>query len=188
MIVAVSTSCRIASVALLDMDRLVLWSGSQEAPQAASGACLALLREGLDSVGRALKTAELFAADLGPGSFTGVRVGVTLAKTLAYLQGAQCYGATAFDLIDPSATVVLPSKRGEWFVRIPNQEPVRTQEGVDPAVAGYGPGVSTPRYPLAAGFAKLPIHRIDPEQLVPAYLIPPSISTPKKPYGGEVAR
>jgi tRNA A37 threonylcarbamoyladenosine modification protein TsaB len=187
-IVAFSTSCRIASVALLTMGRELLWAGEREAPQAASGTCLSLLEEGLSLTGIKLDSALLFAADLGPGSFTGVRVGVTLAKTFAYLRAVRCYGATAFDLIDPDRTVVLPSKRGEWFVREMGREPYRVTDLSAAAGVGYGQGIEDPRYPLAAGFARLPVGEIDAERLVPAYLVPPSISSPKKPYGGEVAR
>lgn len=136
-----------------------------------------------------LEDAKLFAADLGPGSFTGVRVGVTLAKTLAHLVGAETYGATAFDLIDPDGVVVLPSKRGEWFVRRPGQDPIRVDQLDDAVGKGYGSDLCEPNFPTAEGFSKLLIPEpLPPEKLVPAYLIPPSISTPKKPFGGEVAR
>lgn len=33
----------------------------------------------------------------GPGSFTGLRVGVTVANTLAYLNGAELYGISTFE-------------------------------------------------------------------------------------------
>jgi hypothetical protein len=147
-----------------------------------------LLQEGLSALNVALDAATLFAADVGPGSFTGVRVGVTLAKALAYLRGVPAYGASAFDLIDAAQSVIVPSKRGEWFVREPGQEPVRVSDLTGISGIGYGPGIEVQQYPSAAGFTRLPIGGAPPEMLVPAYLVPPSISMPKKPYGGEVAR
>lgn len=142
-----------------------------------------LLQEVLDESGKKLSEATHFAADLGPGSFTGVKVAVTIAKTMAFAQNAKCIGADSFDLIDPEATVVMPSKRGEWFVRRPGQEVLRQTELPDEPVTGFGPGIDELVYPRADRFAKLlaNLDSIEPEHLVPNYLIEPSISTPKKP-------
>jgi hypothetical protein len=144
-----------------------------------------MLEQGLTELGAHVNDVALFLADLGPGSFTGVRVGVTLAKTLAYANGVKAGGATAFDLVDPSGAVALPSKRGEWFVRQPGEAPYRTQELPPGDIRGIAPD-----YPNASRFLALldRIEPVDPEQLVPAYLIEPSISLPKKPFGVDVAQ
>ncbi|MCC6276864.1 MAG: tRNA (adenosine(37)-N6)-threonylcarbamoyltransferase complex dimerization subunit type 1 TsaB [Oligoflexia bacterium] len=42
---------------------------------------------------------ESIVVDRGPGSFTGSRVGVTVAKTLAYAIKAELYSVTSLDLI-----------------------------------------------------------------------------------------
>lgn len=190
MIVAFSTSSRQASVALLAADGAVLWSGRIEAPQAASGACLSLLEDGFRQIGKELSDVTLFLSDLGPGSFTGVRVGVTLAKTLAFAVGAKAGGSSAFDLIDPHGVVVLPSKRGEWFVRRPGQQPERGASLPAEEFVGFGPGIDLPIYPDAVRFSALVANLgpVEPEALLPLYLIEPSISTPKKPYGAAVAQ
>ena len=107
MIIAFSTSSAWASVAMVDRRLGVLWSGSEYAPQAASGACLRLLESMVSATGKSLEDAEMFAADIGPGSFTGVRGGVTLAKTFGYLYSRPVAGATSFDLISIAETVVL---------------------------------------------------------------------------------
>ncbi len=149
----------------------------------ASGAAMRLLQESLDESGRTLAEATLFAADLGPGSFTGVKVAVTLAKTLAFAQKVLCIGSDSFDLIDADGTVVMPSKRGEWFLRRPGQAPTRQTELPEEAFTGFGPGIAEPVFPQAAKFAVLlkKLDSIEPEKLVPNYLIEPSISVPKKP-------
>ncbi|MFI5387028.1 MAG: tRNA (adenosine(37)-N6)-threonylcarbamoyltransferase complex dimerization subunit type 1 TsaB [Fimbriimonadales bacterium] len=188
MIIAVSTSSPQSSVALLSDGGSLLWSGSELAPHAASGACIRLLRTGLEQIGMRLADVAMVAADLGPGSFTGVRVGVTLAKSLAYVAGAKAAGAEAFDLIDPEGTVVLPSRRGEWFVRRPGSAPERLDSLPEGPFAGFGIGVKEQTYPEARRFASL-VDRlcpIQPELLVPAYHMEPSISMPKKPYGVNV--
>ncbi len=171
MIAAFSTSSPVASVALLATDGRLLYSAGEPAQGRAGEACLRLLQAGLDELNAQLSDVTLFAADLGPGSFTGVRVGIVLAKTLAWQQNAQCAGADAFDLVDPSAVVVLPSRKGEWFVRTPGSEPIRTREVPE-----------TVHAPSAAGFSRLPLKPVSPYELVPGYLLEPSISTPKEPF------
>lgn len=166
MIVGFSTSGARASVAVISQDRL-LFAADEPSQGRAGEACLRMLERS----GVSLSKVSIFAADLGPGSFTGVRVGIVLAKTLAWAQGAQCAGADAFDLVSATDVVALPSRRGEWFVRTPGGAVERTHE--EPVTVGI---------PLASGFAKLSLTPISPYELVPAYLLEPSISTPKEPY------
>lgn len=169
-------------MALFDEERLIA-SNSREAPMAASGACLEMLEHLLKSCGVAVADVELFVSDAGPGSFTGVKVGVTLAKSLAFALGAKAAAVSSFDLISPSETVVIPSRKGEWFVRIPGQVGIRTTKLPDGAV-GFGPGVSPSTFPEARRAESLlaSVVTIAPEQLLPTYLAEPSISTPKTPY------
>jgi tRNA A37 threonylcarbamoyladenosine modification protein TsaB len=185
LIVAFSTSSRVTSVALLGSDGTVAWAGSEHAPQRASGACISLLERALAETGARLEEATAFAADLGPGSFTGVRVGIVMAKTFAFVYGRPCIGADSFDLISPTGTVVLPSKKGEYFIRRVGEAPVRTTELPAEPYDGFGfAGGDT--FPDAARFAPL-VSKLQPmaaEALVPAYLIEPSISVPKKPFPG----
>ncbi len=181
MIVAFSTSSPWTSVALFDERYELVASGRLLAPMRASEACLTILEQ----LSPDLAGVNLFVADLGPGSFTGVRVGVTLAKTMAFTKGASVAGADSFDLISTGQTVALPSKKGEYFVRRPGQEPVRQVERPDGELIGFGPwfeGDET--FPDASRFGPLlgSLTVLEPEALVPAYLIEPSITMPKKPY------
>lgn len=147
----------------------------------ASGVCFELLKE----AGYDPKEGSLFLADIGPGSFTGTRVGVTMAKTLAFVAGAKCAGANAFDLISVEKTVVLPSKKGEWFIREVGHEPIRSDVLPGNEYLGFGNGIQDETFPSAARFASLIEHleRIEPEAFVPTYLIEPSISVQKKGLG-----
>jgi len=182
-IVAFSTSSSQTSVALIAPDGAVIASRREHAPMQASGACFRQLESLFQETGRNLDAAELFAADLGPGSFTGVKVAVTIAKTLAFSKGKQVVGADSFDLIAPDRTVVMPSKKGEFFVRRANADPIRTPDLPDEDFVGFGPGVEPQTFPDAARFAALlpSLRPMAPEMLVPNYLIEPSISTPKSP-------
>jgi tRNA threonylcarbamoyladenosine biosynthesis protein TsaB len=188
-IVAFSTSSPQASVALLSSQGEVLWSGRVIAPMAASGACLALLQQGLEEGHADLKSSTLFVADLGPGSFTGVRVGVTLAKTLAYVYGVCVAGVDAFDLVAHDRTVVLPNKRGEWFVREPGEVAALTSVPPTSDCVGFGSSVGIQTYPEAINVANLLTKLVPgaPEGLIPRYLVDPSISKPRKPFGASHA-
>ena len=190
MTIAFSSSSPIASVALIDGEGSVICERSQEARQNASGVLFDLLDSLLGESGRSLEDAKLFASDVGPGSFTGVRAGVTVCKTMAYACGIRVVGADAFDLIDPRRPVAIPSRKGEHFLRLPGRRPAVTSN-LPEGVLGYGPAFESPRYPSAKAFASLLPAReaTDPERLVPLYVAEPSISTPKDPRvkGGPVA-
>lgn len=188
MTVGFSTSSPWASVAVIATNGDLLWHGSKLAPQAASGACLKLLDQMLAETGLTLEAARLFAADIGPGSFTGVRVGVTLAKTFGFLYGCSVAGASSFDLISVDRVVALPSKKAEFFVRHVGARALRCGELPLGDYVGYGPGIEPQSFPDAQYFKRV-IDALEPEDpfaFAPAYLIEPSISIPKRPYGSSV--
>ena len=181
MIAAFSSSSPVASVALFDASGQLVFAGSDTAAYRAGEVLLNLLTKGLEQAGIGLGDLAGFAADLGPGSFTGSRVAIVLAKTLAYAQGVDAAGATAFDLISHTGKVVFPSKRGEFFVREPGQVPSRTVELPAGSFTGFGFG-GDDHFPTATGFGPI-FSLLDwqaPEQLMPNYLIEPSISVSKR--------
>lgn len=184
MIVAFSTSSPLTSVALIEPTGEVIACKTKEAPKAASSACLALLDECLATSPKGLDQATLFVADIGPGSFTGTRVGVIMAKTMAYDRGCQCAGATSFDLIDPIGDAYVPSKKGEWLLREVGEEPICVTVVAPSIVRGYMKEGCPPDYPLASRFALLldRLVPVQPEALMPYYFHEPSISKPNKPY------
>lgn len=55
------------------------------------------------------READLVGVVVGPGSFTGLRVGVTAAKVLAWASGCGLVGVSAFDL--------LAHRCGDWVLR-----------------------------------------------------------------------
>lgn len=183
MIFAFSSSSPWPSLAVISPEGFVLWEGQEHAPQQASSTLLRLL-EGAKEAGFELNSATMFAADTGPGSFTGVRVAVVLAKTFAFVFGKQVLGASAFDLIDAMGTAIVPSKKGEYFIRELGEEPYRSQDLPVMPYQGYGNGLEPSTPPQAKNFASLIDKRTpqDPYTFAPDYLIDPSISLPKKPF------
>src|SRR5512136_810025 len=53
----------------------------------------------LDDAGLSVQDVDAIAIALGPGSFTGLRIGVTTAKGLAYATGKKIVGLPTLDAI-----------------------------------------------------------------------------------------
>lgn len=178
-----STSSPVASVALLEGSEL-RGARRREAARGAGGACLELLDELLKEQGCDLADIQLFVADVGPGSFTGVKIGVVLAKVLASMLGAKTAGVSSFDLVALDGIAVVPSKRGEYWIRVPGDAPKKSESLPSRPYVGYGEGVLEPTFPDASAAVRLATswQPMPPERLAAHYLAEPSISTPKTPY------
>jgi tRNA threonylcarbamoyladenosine biosynthesis protein TsaB len=143
LILAIETSAQAGSVALLAGPTLVTQAvlpTDRRSAQSLAPAIDELLRTA------GVKPAELglVATTIGPGSFTGLRVGVTTAKTLAYAVGCQCLGVDTLEVIAWQAAAnrtteesigelhaVLDAQRKELFLarfRLEGSEPVRLGE------------------------------------------------------------
>ena len=84
-ILALDSTAKVASVALCE-DELLLGEVTLNNGNTHSETLLPMIESALKISGYKLSDIELFAASSGPGSFTGVRIGVTIAKTYAYLK------------------------------------------------------------------------------------------------------
>lgn len=118
---ALNTSGKLAEVAVLDGGRLVATGNSPPGEHQAAHLHL-LARAALDDAGWTLREVELFAVARGPGSFTGLRVGVSAAKGLAFAQGVPLVGvcsleAAALAVAGPGdcVLVVEPAQRSHMF-------------------------------------------------------------------------
>ena len=78
----------------------------------------------LEKAGVALEDVELFAATSGPGSFTGLRIGLATTKALAASLKRPCVGIPTLAAIaraagqSPGTVALLPAGRGEAFVQM----------------------------------------------------------------------
>ena len=86
-LLALSTSGRAASAALLK-DGVPLAEATRDEGLTHSETILLLAAELLDQTGLAPRDIGVFAADVGPGSFTGVRIGVCAVNAMAAACGA----------------------------------------------------------------------------------------------------
>lgn len=116
-ILALETTDRIGSVAALSgsnpLLQLALHSGQRSAQALAPA-----VRDLLEQVGWMPDEVELVAVSVGPGSFTGLRVGVTMAKVFAYAVGAEVLGINTLEAIANAGvakakTPLAPMREGE---------------------------------------------------------------------------
>jgi tRNA threonylcarbamoyladenosine biosynthesis protein TsaB len=89
-----------------------------------SNSLLTDINEKLEEAGVSLRDVDLFAAASGPGSFTGLRIGLATTKALAATLERPCVGIPTLQAIahaaGPSSGTValLPAGRGEVFVQL----------------------------------------------------------------------
>lgn len=101
-ILALETTERVATLAALDSDALLAESALD--PRERSARTLAPgLQALLRQVGWRPSDVQLIALTVGPGSFTGLRVGVTTAKAFAYAVGAEVLGVNTLEVIASQA-------------------------------------------------------------------------------------
>jgi len=157
----------------------VLGQGSATGPQSTSGECLKLAGKLLADRGLSWRDLTGVAADQGPGSFIGARVGVVVAKTLGFALGIPVAGVSSFDLIAPSGAAAVPCRKAEYLVRELGMAPYRCAT-VPAGAKGYGPDFTTQTFPSATAVAEV-LDRLqwsDPEVLLPDYVLEPSITMP----------
>ncbi|MGD9647989.1 MAG: tRNA (adenosine(37)-N6)-threonylcarbamoyltransferase complex dimerization subunit type 1 TsaB [Pirellulales bacterium] len=97
-LLALETSGRAGSVAALEDDQL-LAEHALEATRGSAATLAPAIRDLLTEVAWRPADVQLVAVATGPGSFTGLRIGVMTAKTLAYAIGAQIVGVDTLDAI-----------------------------------------------------------------------------------------
>lgn len=121
-ILALETTEAIGSLAAWADGRLLAELSLESTQRSAQ--CLAPgLKALLGRVGWYATDIDLVAVTMGPGSFTGLRVGVTAAKTLAYCAGAELLGVDTLETIAAATpdgvdavSVATDAQRGEVMV------------------------------------------------------------------------
>ncbi|MBE6542690.1 MAG: tRNA (adenosine(37)-N6)-threonylcarbamoyltransferase complex dimerization subunit type 1 TsaB [Ruminococcaceae bacterium] len=102
-ILALDTTAKTASVALADFSEkngetkiiaeYTLETGTH------STTLLPMIESVLALTGNSVGTIDLYAVSAGPGSFTGIRIGVSTVKGLAFLKNTPCVGVSSLDAL-----------------------------------------------------------------------------------------
>lgn len=120
LILSLETTTRAVSIALTRGER-ILSTRTGETQSSHSTDLLSNVRAVLEEAGRVIKDIDLFAVTSGPGSFTGLRIGVATVKSFAATLDRPAIGVPTLYAIACSAGVsactlaLLPAGRGEVF-------------------------------------------------------------------------
>jgi tRNA threonylcarbamoyladenosine biosynthesis protein TsaB len=202
-VLALDTCLAACSVAVLDGDRIA--ASATEAMERGHQERLApLAREVMEQAGLAFADLDRIAVTLGPGSFTGLRVGLAFAKGLGLALGRPVIGLGCLEVLaapfagSPGRTLALLPGRGEAICRQVFEDGAALGEpGIGPAsdldrlspiarivgsadLAGdalAGAERQPSAIPDIALVARLAVHR-PPAPLVPLYLRPPDARLP----------
>ena len=101
MILAFETSAKAASVALMD-NGILLAESYQNTGLTHSQTLLQMAEDLLKNCGKTARDVTAVAVAAGPGSFTGVRIGVAAAKGFAWGKELPCYGVSTLEAMAES--------------------------------------------------------------------------------------
>jgi tRNA threonylcarbamoyladenosine biosynthesis protein TsaB len=122
-ILAIETATRAGNVALTQGAK-ILSSAVGDASESHSVGLLATIESVLQRTGVNLTDVDFFAVAKGPGSFTGLRIGIATTKALAVCAGKKCKGistlaAIAYAAGESAHTIsTLRAGRGELFAQL----------------------------------------------------------------------
>ncbi len=84
-----------------------------------------MIAEVMTEAGKPVKAVDLIAVTVGPGAFTGLRVGLAAARGLALAAAVPCFGVTTTEAIAAAVegdrdglVVVMDSKRADFYVQV----------------------------------------------------------------------
>lgn len=100
-LLAVDTSGPVAGVAVL-RDGAVAYEAAAVNRLTHSANLMPMIEEALSRAGLDIAAIDLYAAVTGPGSFTGVRIGVSAVKGMAHGAGKPCVGVDALEALAAS--------------------------------------------------------------------------------------
>jgi len=123
LILAVETATRAGSISLLH-GRDVISSVSGDANSSHSSDLIQNITRVLEASRSDLKDIDVYAAASGPGSFTGLRIGLATVKALAVSTDRKCVGVSTLAAIaraagvSPRTVALLPAGRGELYAQM----------------------------------------------------------------------
>lgn len=120
-ILALESSATAASVALCDGEALIA-QAFQNSGLTHSRTLLPMAEDLLKNCGKSLDDVELIAVAAGPGSFTGLRIGVAAAKGLAWAKGLPCAHCSTLESMawqlahmEGEVCAVMDARRGQVY-------------------------------------------------------------------------
>ena len=123
-VLAIDTATNACSAAVWE-DGSIIASRYEEMIRGQAERLMPMVAEIADEVGRSIKNVNLVAVTIGPGAFTGVRIGLAAARGFALSAKVSCLGLTTLEVIAASIVparsmvlVALSSKREDVYFQI----------------------------------------------------------------------
>jgi tRNA threonylcarbamoyl adenosine modification protein YeaZ len=151
-VLALDTAGADCSACLYDsLSGVVLGDASETIGKGHAERLMGIIDIALDKAGLTLKSVERIAVSVGPGSFTGIRVGVSAARGFALSLGVEAVGVSTLEVLGSehiaahpgqAVTVVMDARRGEVYLQSfsadgsPADEPA--VQTLETAMAAYG--------------------------------------------------
>jgi tRNA threonylcarbamoyladenosine biosynthesis protein TsaB len=102
-ILAIDTTAKTASAALTENERLIALT-TLNTPNTHSVTLLPMINGLLEGASLMAKDIDLLVCSAGPGSFTGVRIGTSAIKGLAYADNKACVGVSSLEALALNVT------------------------------------------------------------------------------------
>lgn len=193
-LLAIETTAPVATVALWRDGEGTLYSADDTKKHAET--VLPLVERLLAETGETLSAMDYFAVDIGPGSFTGVRIGVCIANAFGYAMQKPVIGCNALETLrealrgvsEPVCTMI-DARNGNAYAALYEGENVLLEPKAVVAAeyldrlpgnvrfVGDVPGLAqsdpaSARYPDAGALARLAARRTEraQERALPLYL------------------
>ncbi len=110
LVLAIDTSTEIASAALVE-NGAVICEESICGIKTHSEQIMPLIDRMLKGAGISISDVDVFAVANGPGSFTGLRIGITTAKALAYVNNKPLITVNTLDALAMAGTALVENER-----------------------------------------------------------------------------
>ena len=194
-VLALDTALGACQAAVLKGD-LILAAMSEPMERGHQERLAPLVRETMQASGLAFSDLDRVAVVVGPGSFTGVRVGLAFAKGLSLALDIPCVGVGSMEALASGvsglAAAVIDAPRGQRYLQIfrdgaalaqpeallAEAEAARVASLVDGPVRRIGPAADGPAFPDIAAVARMAAARDAPKgRPSPVYLRPPDAKT-----------
>lgn len=95
-VLSIDTSSEICGVSILD-DNVCLCNLDEVATNSHSVCLMPMIKKSLDETNLNLQDIKLFVCDVGPGSFTGIRIGIATIKAFHDSLSTQCVGVNSLE-------------------------------------------------------------------------------------------
>lgn len=141
-ILAIDTSMNACTVAVQAGD--TLFFAHEPMSRGQSERLMPMIMDVVGQAGLTLPDIDVYAAANGPGTFTGIRVGLSTIRALAQISGKPVRAISTFDAVADGTNadvIIIETKRSDFYVRLPDGtqtciEPANIQLDSDWVIAG----------------------------------------------------